>query len=592
MYYIVFSMLFFVAAVFVPNFLPNMQNLAKLGVRAGLVFLGALCIISTSFVTIGSDEVGQLFRIYLAEPLPSGRIIALSGEKGPQAEILPPGFHFRLLLNVLNTVEKLNVFEVSAGQYGKLVARDGLPLKSGQTFADAFTDEKMLDATYFLTQGGQKGPQISVLTPGKYRLNRYLWDVELDSDSDIDKGFVGVVKSNAQSKVNFGNLSFDKPSDCQPTVETDLSGGKLAVPLVPVGCIGIWDKPILPGRYYINKSVYTVMKMDTRLQKWEFKGGFKRRTIALTVDQQGKIKQEESSTDEPVKEEYADRAVFLKMEGWDIPQELRALVQITPENAPMVVASVGGEKEVEDRIVVPAVRSIVRDVTGGGFITVTEMDVNGNMIKVTRAPRVLDLLNNRDVLEAKIRNVMRIEGMKAGVEIKEIRFGDPAVPPELLVARLREQLAQQLSASYQQEKTAQDDRIKTENARATADQQEELVKAQIELLRAGQLKQAAELVGQGEELKLKAIAAGQKAQASVLGEDRVVELRKYELLVARIFDAIEKHPELLTAALANAGKLVPNTIITTGNGGGLEGPAAILGALMNKAPTTTPIVQK
>jgi hypothetical protein len=71
---------------------------------------------------------------------------------------------------------------------------------------------------------------------------------------------------------------------------------------------------------------------------------------------------------------YADRAVFLKVEGWEVPLELRVLVQVTPDNAPIVVASVGDEAEVEHRIIVPAVRSIVRDVTGGGIIEVEEIN--------------------------------------------------------------------------------------------------------------------------------------------------------------------------------------------------------------------------
>ena len=37
----------------------------------------------------------------------------------------------------------------------------------------------MLDAEYFLTHGGQRGPQTTILTPGNYRLNTYLWDLSV-----------------------------------------------------------------------------------------------------------------------------------------------------------------------------------------------------------------------------------------------------------------------------------------------------------------------------------------------------------------------------------------------------------------------------
>jgi regulator of protease activity HflC (stomatin/prohibitin superfamily) len=178
---------------------------------------------------------------------------------------------------------------------------------------------------------------------------------------------------------------------------------------------------------------------------------------------------------------------------------------------------------------------------------------------------------------------MRPEGEKAGVEIKEMRFGDPAVPPELLVARLRQQLSGQLKASYEQEMQAQQARVQTENSRATADQQPELVKADIELARAERLKKAAQLTGEGEEARLSAIAEGQKAQTAVLGAERVVELRKYELMVNKVIDLADKHPEMIEAALQNASKLVPNTVISTGSSGGIDGAAGILGSLLGSS---------
>lgn len=618
MFWIFCAVLFAIGAIFAPSIVERLNSsrrryrdeeenqgtamgwMTQVILRGTLILLVFFSIAATSYVTIGQNEVGHLTRVYLGESLPAGRIIALDGQKGPQAEILGPGFHFRLLLNVLYDVDELPVTEIPDGYYGKLIARDGISLPPGQAFADQFGDlDTMLNAETFLASGGQKGPQVMVLTPGRWRLNSYLWDVQTISQdgedfgtsvTEIQKGFVGVIKSNVYADVNFGEMRAAKPKSCKPTQEEDLSGGKLAVPLVPIGCIGIWDRPLLPGRYYLNRDAYTVVLMDTRVQSWEFKGGFTRRSIALEVDQKGKITQKETTQEEPVQPEYADRAVFLKVEGWDVPQELRVLVQIPPDNAPIVVASVGGEKEVEHRIIVPAVRAIVRDVTGGGYMEFPKtneqgepvLDEQGKTLMVRRAPQVLDLLNNRSLLEAEILRVIKPEGHKAGVEIKEIRFGEPSVPPELLVARLREQLAQQLSASYREEQTAQGERIKTENSRAMADQQDNLVQAAIEQEKAVMLKEAAKLAGEGERAKLLAVAEGQKAQAAVLGEERVAELRKYELFVDRLFSLIEENPELITTAITNASKFVPDTVITTGEGAGLEGAASIFGTLLRQ----------
>src|SRR5262245_28502913 len=69
-------------------------------VVSGLVILG-----QTSFVYVPADQVGHLRRLYFADDLPPVHVVALSGQKGPQAEILGPGFHFSPLMKVLYDVE-------------------------------------------------------------------------------------------------------------------------------------------------------------------------------------------------------------------------------------------------------------------------------------------------------------------------------------------------------------------------------------------------------------------------------------------------------------------------------------------------------
>ena len=603
---IILTVLAVLIAVFLPQFISS-QDPAKDRILQhvrhtvrGLSFLAAILIAaSSSFVYVEKDETGHLDKVYFGGSLKSGEIIATDGEKGPQAEILPPGFHFQPLLTIIYNVKMEPVIEVPPGQYGFLYAKDGAPLRDDQTYADPFpagdADKMVNDAVYFLKHGGQKGSQTTVLTPGKYRLNHHLWRVELGEVTDIPKGFVGVVKSNVRSRVDFGNLKAEKPSDCSPRTDASSPTGGLSVPLVPVGCIGIWEQALNPGKYYINKKAYTVTLVDTRVQTWEYRGGFTRRAISLAVDQQGRITQREESVHIRVPENAADEAIFLKVEGWTIAQQLRVLVQVTPEHAPFVVASVGGLQEVEDRIMSPAVQSVVRNVAGGMIRVPTQildehggpvLDANGEpeMRTITRRVRVLDVIENRTALEEAIESIIRNEGLKAGVDIKEVRLLEPDLLPELLVARKREQLAQQLAKAYHQERGAQSERIKTEQTRATADQQDKLVEAQIEVQRSEQFAMARRNEGQGERDKLTLIAEGQKTQAEVLGEDRVVELRKFEFVVGRMLDFFESNPNVLTTALNNAHKFVPERVFTMGNGEGansLTGAAGVLGDFLS-----------
>lgn len=282
-----------------------------------LIAIGGFMLLSTSFIFVDANSVGHLKRIYAFKELPEGRIIALEGEKGPQAQILGPGFHFIPLVRVLYDFEEWDVVTIPEGYYGQLTALDGSAMPSGMFMAPAISDEnvgEMLNAATFLTNGGLRGPQETVLKPGQYRLNRYLFDVRLDENTGatiIPAGHVGVVKSNvSQPGIN--------------CVEEEVSASTasreaLTVPLVPRGCVGIWKEPLFPGAYYLNRQAYEVTLVDTRVQTWEYKGGYTKRIIDLSVDQQGNIQQNERSVQEQIPGDAADRAVFVKVEGWDIP---------------------------------------------------------------------------------------------------------------------------------------------------------------------------------------------------------------------------------------------------------------------------------
>lgn len=536
-----------------------------------MVIAGVGFLASTSFVEIPSDKVGHLKRIYLADDLPPGRIIALPGQKGPQAELLGPGFHFRPLLNVLYDVEQYEIVQVPEGHYGEITTNDGLPMPEGMFIAPLIPDDKladMLNAEDFLTQGGFRGPQETVLKPGAYRLNRYLFDVRIDNDTAatvIPAGQVGVVKSNVQQPGLNCKEELVRVSQAQHDADA------LSVPLVPRGCIGLWKEPLLPGAYYFNRHAYDITPVDTRVQTWEYKGGYKRRTIDLSIDQQGQLTQTEHSTDEPMPATAVDKAVFVKVEGWDIPQELRVVAQVPPENAPIITGSVGGIQEIEHRILTPLIRSIVRNVAGSN-IRVPKKEGDKIVGYEERPTRVLDLIENREAIEDTIEEVIRREARKAGVEIREIRLGEPAIPPEILVARLRVQLADQLGQAYLRETEAQKKRIETEQARATANEQPRLVEAQIAVKVAEQRENERAALGRAERKYLEEIALGQRAQAEVLGQDRVAMLQALE----KVMNSLERQPELV----ALVGKLVPSTVV---NGSGLEGAAAILGNAFGNA---------
>ncbi len=510
-------------------------------IKVSLVLFAIVGFLSRSFVIVDGDEIGGLKRIYLGDELPPGRIIALEGQKGPQADVLGPGFHLIPFVRVLFKVEFFPVQEIPEGQYGLLVTTDGGAIDEGAFLANpwaAGSEEDMLNATYFLENGGQKGPQYNILKPGKYRLNPYLFRINKLLATDVPTGHVAVIRSNIKT------TDADCPDPAKTIGRADES---VALPLVPKGCVGVWEESIPPGRYYLNEKAFVSTIIPTRVQTWVYKGGYTARRINLTVSDEGKIQQKEVSEQITVPKDAAAPAINVRVEGWTVPVDMRIVVAVNPANAAKVVASVGGLKEVEDNIITPAIRDILRTIGG------------------QPGRKVLDLVEKRGEIVAEVERAIVPEGLKAGVTIQEVRMGEPAIPPELLVATLREQLANQLQETYKKEQDAQRERIKVERERATADQQKELVAAEIRKKAAEFTKEQLRLLGEGEKLKLLEIAKGQEAQALVLGKDAALQLA-----------ALEK---ALAAAIENDRIVkVPTVQVVGGEAGSFEGAAAILGS--------------
>ena len=74
--------------------LPRSARTAWLSAGSWIAFAAAVVLAaSSSFVIIDQDAVGHLKRVLWGANMKPGQIIAFDGEKGPQAEVLGPGFH-------------------------------------------------------------------------------------------------------------------------------------------------------------------------------------------------------------------------------------------------------------------------------------------------------------------------------------------------------------------------------------------------------------------------------------------------------------------------------------------------------------------
>jgi hypothetical protein len=125
MEFLIFSVIIAGLLVLVaPRFIPPQLSMLHLVAKAAAVLLILFAVASTSFVYVDQDKTGHINKIY-GSNLPQGAYIAVNGEKGPQAYVLPPGFQFSPLLNLLNTIKEEPIVQVPEGQYAYLVAKDG-----------------------------------------------------------------------------------------------------------------------------------------------------------------------------------------------------------------------------------------------------------------------------------------------------------------------------------------------------------------------------------------------------------------------------------------------------------------------------------
>jgi hypothetical protein len=110
------------------------------------------------------------------------------------------------------------------------------------------------------------------------------------------------------------------------------------------------------------------------------------------------------------------------------------------------------------------------------------------------------------------------------------------------------------------------------DTKATADEQPRLVASQIAVQVANQREAERAALGRAERQYLEELARGQKAQADVLGQDRVAMLQGLDKLLT----TLEHKPEIVGLI----SRLVPHTVV--GGDGGLAGAAAILGNAFRK----------
>ena len=259
-------------------------------------------------VEIGADELGIIEAID-GEPMQTGSIFApdraqnahnnfqdpiafikQGGVKGIQLRTLPPGkwaihpYLFRVSIAKAATIPP--------GKVGIVTSADGAPLDAGRLHGIAIKGHKNFqDAENFIYNGGQKGAQVEVLTPGTYRIHTN--SVSLENNNDIQPGIFSIRLVDAtvitENQIGLVEALDGAPLDPRDYVAQAVTGHDNFQDsnefISQGGQRGPQKDILLPGTYYINPMVFKVIPESAK----EVRPG----EVAVIVSNVGKDPSEE-----------------------------------------------------------------------------------------------------------------------------------------------------------------------------------------------------------------------------------------------------------------------------------------------------------
>lgn len=243
---------------------------------------------------IPNNKIGIVEKWWSPKGSLNEQIIALKGEAGYQPEVLRGGIHF--LSPLKYKVRICPLVTISQGQIGYVFARDGQPLEPTQTLGKIIPEcNNYQNVRNFLTNGGQRGPQRSIVREGTYAFNLaqfiiitgdkvyYLPMGTFAEEATINKmaevlrereGFTPLVIKGADDKVGIVTVhdgpSLNKNDIIAPTVgdnvaEMDIYHNNFQDSerfLKAGGFRGRQYQVLVDGTYFINRLFATIELID------------------------------------------------------------------------------------------------------------------------------------------------------------------------------------------------------------------------------------------------------------------------------------------------------------------------------------------
>jgi len=370
------------------------------------------------------------------------------------------------------------------------------------------------DFQLFLELGGKIGLQHDPLLYGAYNLNPFLMRVEEVPMLVIEQGQVAVIKA-------YVGL---------PTKDTSGSDFKFGS-LVRPGHRGIWQEPLRTGKYPINPRCYQAVIVPT---------------FILTLNWADVVSQAHNL------DAQLNQIEAKSIEGFHFAIDLQVQIHIPDTQAPYVISMVGSVPNLVNEVLQAAVGNHFRN-------------------KLQSMPAVKFIASREEVQQGAFEYVKE-ELAKYRVETRGVFIQAVVLPEQLVQVLTQREIANQEIATYQMQRSAQDQRILTEKAKGTADMQADLAKSQVGVDIQTNRTAARKMEGDGEATYIERTGAAQGAQVRSVGLARA---EAYERQVA----ALGQTPTALVNAVEALSKssvpFMPNTLVM-GGGGSVEGLLALM----------------
>ena len=437
---------------------------------------GVVLMVMSTAIYVESNQ-GGVVNLKFGQDLPEGGIVATKGEKGPQAKVLPPGWHFGYL-PIFYDLESFHTIEIPAGNIGLVKTTDGKPLPEGDVFAPRWktgAELQMLDAQYFLTEGnGYKGDQVSVLLPGEYRPNPRLFSIDVVPVLEVPVGQVAVIKANAGEKY--------QPKDGSEVEQVN------GTPIVPKGFRGLWREALTPDAYPLHPRAHKVTMVQTTIRTFSYTG-------QTAIDVRTK-------------------------DGFEFPVDVRVTARISTENAPYVVALLGdpdarsksGFTKIEELIIIPTVRAIFRN--------------------TAESRNALQYVNERSQIQDTATQQLREELLLTKIDVQnvyiaDIRISDTPAGQKLLATQTDKEVALREQETFAEKERAQKARANAVRAEEEANQEVQQAQARSRVLIAQEDAKAEIAKAEGQ------AAAYQKKIEALGGVDNFVQLEIMNMMATQ-----------------------------------------------------------